>query len=136
MNRTNAAFATALAFWWSGVALGVGVHSNAEVHTALLNQGYTDITNVQQDNRTWTADATAGGNTIKLRINASTGQVYPDGDTAKSQAEILAAVTAAGYINVSQLKFYGGVWTARATSSTGKDVEINIDPVDAKVTEE
>jgi hypothetical protein len=136
MNRKNAVFAIALALSWSGFALGVGVHSDAEVHTALLNQGYADITNVQQDNRTWTADATAGGNTIKVRINASTGQVYPDAATAKSQPDILAAITAGGYSNVSQLKFYGGVWTARATSSTGKDVEINIDPVDAKITEE
>lgn len=136
MNSKHAALALALALSWSGLAFGAGVHSDADVHTVLLDQGYKDITNVQEDNRTWTADATARGNTIKVRINANTGQVYPDAANAKSQPQIVEAITAAGYTHVSQLKFYGGVWTARATNATGKDAEINIDPVDAKITEE
>jgi N-formylglutamate amidohydrolase len=137
MNRKDAALAIALAVSFSGFASADRVLTDTQVRAMLTKQGYAAITNVRLDKHTWAVDATAAGKAVKLRISSNTGEVYPD-ETAsqKSQKEILGLIAAAGYTIIVGLRFYGGVWTTKATSSTGKDVELKLDPADGRVIDE
>jgi hypothetical protein len=138
MNSKMLAIVFALAVSGSGLAVG-SVRTGADVRGILTSQGYLTVSNIQQDGDTWTAEATAPKTRqlVKVRIDAATGIVAPDDETAeKSPLDILQAIQAAGYTNVSAVRFIGGVWKANAVSSTGHSVSLKLNPADGRVIEE
>jgi uncharacterized membrane protein YkoI len=103
--------------------------TEAQVKTMLEAQGYTRINDVEFKDGTWKADArSADGNRVDLRVDAATGKVYPDTQVANlSKADVEAKLAAAGYLDVHDLEFRDGIWTAEAENENGKDFELRID---------
>jgi uncharacterized membrane protein YkoI len=83
----------------------------------------------------WKADArSADGNRVDVRIDATTGEVFPDEQVANlSEADVRAKLAAAGYTNVHDVDYEDGIWNAEADDPAGKDVELKIDPKTGKV---
>lgn len=114
----------------SGAALAQDAMTAPQVRASLEAQGYTNINDIEFDDGMWTADArSADGNRIELRIDAATGEVYPDEQVAQlSEADVQAQLSAAGYTNIHDVDYDDGVWKAEADDPAGKDVEVRIDP--------
>lgn len=114
----------------SGAALAQDAMTAPQVRASLEAQGYTNINDIAFDDGMWTADArSADGNRIELRIDAATGEVYPDEQVAQlSEADVQAQLSAAGYTNIHDVDYDDGVWKAEADDPAGKDVEVRIDP--------
>lgn len=117
----------ALAF--AGTAAAQDALTEAQVKAMLEAQGYTRINDVKFKDGTWKADArSADGNRVDLRVDAATGKVYPDTQVSNlSKADVEAKLAAAGYVDVHDLDFRDGVWTAEAENDSGKDFELRID---------
>jgi uncharacterized membrane protein YkoI len=98
-------------------------------------QGYTGINDVKFEDGVWKADArSANGNRVDLRIDASTGEVYPDEQVATlAEADVRARLAAAGYTNVHDVDYEDGIWNAEGDDPQGQDVELKIDPDTGKV---
>lgn len=128
---------------WSLVLLlgGVGAASaqdalsEHQVRMRLAEQGYTSINDLKFEDGVWKADArSADGNRVDVRLDAQTGAVYPDEQIANlSERDVRARLAAAGYTNIHDVDYEDGVWNAEADDSSGRDVEIKIDPVTGKV---
>jgi uncharacterized membrane protein YkoI len=103
--------------------------TEAQVKTMLEAQGYTRVNDVEFKDGTWKADArSADGNRVDLRVDAATGKVYPETQVANlSKADVEAKLAAAGYLDVHDLEFRDGIWTAEAENENGKDFELRID---------
>lgn len=101
-----------------------------QVRAQLEAQGYTRINDVEFDDGMWKADATnANGKRMEVRLHPRTGQVYPeDGSTNLGEADIRAALAAAGYTNVHDVEFDDGLWKAEADAPGGGEVELKMDP--------
>ena len=101
-----------------------------QVRAQLEAHGYTDINDVKFDDGMWEADAkSANGNRIELRIDAKTGEVFPDEQIANlGEADVQAKLAAAGYTNVHDVDYDDGMWKAEGDDPAGKDVEIRLDP--------
>ena len=104
--------------------------TEAQVRTKLQTQGYTKVNDVKFEDGVWKADArSADGNRVDVRLDAKTGEVYPDEQVANlNEASVRAKLTAAGYTNVHDVDYEDGVWNAEADDPAGKDVEVKIDP--------
>jgi beta-glucanase (GH16 family) len=107
----------------------------AQVRAQLEAEGYTRIDDVAFDDGMWKADATnANGKRMDVRLHPRTGQVYPeDGSTRLGEADIRAALAAAGYTGVHDVKFDDGLWKAEATAAGGGKVELRMDPATGEV---
>ena len=103
--------------------------TEAQVKAMLEAQGYTRINDVEFKDGTWKADArSADGNRVDLRVDVATGKVYPDTQVANlGKADVEAKLAAAGYLDVHDLEFRDGIWTAEAENENGKDFELRID---------
>jgi len=103
--------------------------TEAQIKTSLEAQGYTDINDVKFKDGAWKADArSADGNRVDLRVDATTGKVYPETQVANlSKADVEAKLTAAGYFKVHDVEFRNGVWEAEAENENGKDFELRLD---------
>lgn len=114
----------------SGAALAQDAMTAPQVRATLEAQGYTNINDIEFENGMWTADArSADGNRIELRIDAKTGDVYPDEQIAQlSEADVQAKLSAAGYTDIHDVDYDDGVWKAEADDPAGKDVEVQLDP--------
>lgn len=114
----------------AGTVLAQDALTAAEVRAKLEAQGYTNINDVEFEDGVWSADArSADGNRVDLSINPSTGEIYPDEQVANlGKADVEAKLAAAGYTNVHDVEFEGGVWKAEADDQAGKDVELRLDP--------
>lgn len=114
---------------FAGAAAAQDALTEAQVKAMLEAQGYTRINDVKFKDGTWKADArSADGNRVDLRIDAATGKVYPDTQVSNlSKADVEAKLAAAGYVDVHDLDFRDGVWTAEAENDSGKDFELRID---------
>lgn len=123
----GAGMLASLAF--AGAAAAQDALTEAQVKAMLEAQGYTRINDVKFKDGTWKADArSADGNRVDLRVDAATGKVYPDTQVANlSKADVEAKLAAAGYVDVHDLDFRDGVWTAEAENDNGKDFELRID---------
>lgn len=119
----------------TGVALAQVALTEPQVRAKLEAQGYTKINDVKFEDGVWKADArSANGNRVDLRLDASTGEVYPDEQVANlSEADVRAQLAAAGYTNVHDVDYEDGIWNAEADDPQGKDVELKIDPKTGKV---
>ena len=140
MDRNKIALAFALAISVSGFAAArASIGTGGDVRGILTAQGYLAVSNIRQDGNTWSADAVAPGSkhTVSVQIDSLTGVVSPDDSASeKSPLDILQSIQSAGYTNIGAVKFFGGVWKANATSSTGQAVAIKVDPSDGRVIEE
>jgi uncharacterized membrane protein YkoI len=83
----------------------------------------------------WKADArSADGNRVDVRIDAKTGEIFPDEQVANlNEKDVRAKLAAAGYLNVHDVDYEDGIWNAEADDPQGKDVEIKIDPKTGQV---
>ena len=64
----------------------------------------------------------------------STGRAYPDEQVANlTEADVRARLSAAGYTNVHDVDYEGGIWNAEGDDPAGRDVELKIDPASGKV---
>ena len=109
--------------------------TQAQVRARLTEQGYTNIHDVKFEDGVWKADArSAEGERVDLRLDAKTGQVYPDQQVANlGEADVRARLSAAGYTNVHDVDYEDGIWNAEADDPSGKDVELKIDPATGKI---
>ena len=119
----------------SGAALAQAGLTQAQVRAQLEAQGYTKVNDVKFEDGVWKADArSANGNRVDVRIDAATGEVFPDEMVANlSEADVRAKLAAAGYTNVHDVDYEDGIWNAEADDPQGKDVELKIDPKTGKV---
>ena len=126
----GAALAMAANLAWAQDAM-----TSTQVRAKLEAQGYTSVNDVKFVDGMWKADArSANGNRVDVRLDATTGEVYPDEQVANlSEADVRARLAAAGYTNVHDVDYEDGIWNAEADDPTGKDVELKIDPKSGKV---
>ena len=119
----------------SGAALAQAGLTQAQVRTQLEAQGYTNVNDLKFEDGVWKADArSADGNRVDVRIDAATGEVFPDEMVANlTEADVRARLAAAGYTNVHDVDYEDGIWNAEADDPAGKDVELKIDPKTGKV---
>lgn len=120
---------------FGGVALAQAGLTQAQVRAKLESQGYTKVNDLKFEDGVWKADArSADGNRVDVRIDAVTGEVFPDEQVANlSEADVRAKLAAAGYTNVHDVDYEDGIWNAEADDPEGKDVELKIDPKTGKV---
>jgi uncharacterized membrane protein YkoI len=109
--------------------------TEAQVRAKLEGQGYTKVNDVKFEDGVWKADArSADGNRVDVRLDAKTGEVYPDEQVANlNEADVRAKLAAAGYTNVHDVDYEDGIWNAEADDPAGKDVEVKIDPKTGEV---
>lgn len=119
----------------SGVAMAQAGLTEVQVRAKLEAQGYTKVNDVKFEDGVWKADArSADGNRVDVRLDAETGEVFPDEQVANlTEADVRAKLTAAGYTNVHDVDYEDGIWNAEADDPQGKDVEVKIDPKTGKV---
>jgi uncharacterized membrane protein YkoI len=120
---------------FGGVALAQAGLTQAQVRAKLESQGYTKVNDLKFEDGVWKADArSADGNRVDVRIDAATGEVFPDEQVANlGEADVRAKLAAAGYTNVHDVDYEDGIWNAEADDPEGKDVELKIDPKTGKV---
>ncbi|AOD13448.1 PepSY domain-containing protein [Xanthomonas fragariae] len=108
--------------------------TSAEVASMLTAKGYTKVHDVKFKHGVWTADARSGdGKNVDVRIDPVTGRVYGDHTTSKlNEADIRAALSTNGYLNVHDLAFENGLWKAEAKRG-GQKVDLQLDPEDGHV---
>jgi hypothetical protein len=109
--------------------------TETDVRAAMGAEGYTEINDVKFSEGVWTADAkSADGNHVEVKLDATTGKIIPDEHVAKiSKDEVIVKVQAAGYTNVHDVDFEGGVWKVEANDSAGNDVELKVDPDNGRI---
>ena len=109
--------------------------TEADVRAMMTADGYTKINDVKFKEGVWTADArSADGNHVEVKIDAATGKIIPDEHVAKiSKDQVIVKVQDAGYTNVHDVDFEGGVWKVEANDSAGADVELKVDPEDGHI---
>jgi uncharacterized membrane protein YkoI len=109
--------------------------TEADVRAAMAAEGYTGINDVHFKEGVWTADAkSADGNHVEVKVDAMTGKIIPDEHVAKvSKDQVIVKVQDAGYTNVHDVDFEGGVWKVEAKDSAGADVELKVDPDDGHI---
>ena len=133
------ALAVTLAFagsaWSQAVAPNTGsALTEADVRALLANQGYTEVNDVEFKEGVWTADGkSADGNHVEVKLD-NTGKVIPDTAVATiSKDQIIIKAQEAGYKNVHDVDFEGGVWKVEAEMADGTDVELKMDPDDGHI---
>ena len=133
------ALAITLAFagsaWSQAVAPNTGsALTEADVRALLANQGYTEVNDVEFKEGVWTADGkSADGNHVEVKLD-NTGKVIPDTGVATiTKDQIIIKAQEAGYKNVHDVDFEGGVWKVEAETADGTDVELKMDPNDGHI---
>lgn len=119
----------------SGLAMAQKAMTAPQVQAKLTEQGYTRIDDVKFKDGMWRADAkSANGAHVNLRIDARTGQVYPDQQVSTlSEQDVRAALETQGYTRVHDVDFDDGVWKAKAHNKSGKKVKLKVDGNTGKV---
>jgi N-formylglutamate amidohydrolase len=76
----------------------------------------------------------ANGKHVDIRIDAKTGQVYPDAQVSRlSERDVRAALETQGYTHVHDVDYKGGMWSAKAENAAGHHVRLKIDASTGKV---
>lgn len=106
-----------------------------QVQSELTAQGYTKIHELKFKDGMWRTEArSANGDKADLRIDAKTGQVYPDKQVSKlSKQDVRAALESQGYTHVHDVDFDDGIWKAKARNPSGNKVKLRIDADTGKV---
>ena len=141
MHIRNQLLALSIALAVSGTAFAQAVAPNtgsalteADVRALMVNAGYTEINDVEFKEGVWTADGkSADGNHVEIKMD-NTGKVIPDSGVATiSKDQIIVKAQEAGYKNVHDVDFEGGVWKVEAETAEGVDVELKMDPNDGHI---
>lgn len=108
--------------------------TEADVRALLANQGYSEVNDVEFKEGVWTADGkSADGNHVEVKVD-NTGKIVPDVAVATiSKDQIIIKAQYAGYKNVHDVEFEGGVWKVEAETAEGIDVELKMDPNDGHI---
>lgn len=106
-----------------------------QVQSQLTAQGYTRVHDLKFKDGMWYAEAkSANGDRVDLRIDATTGQVYPDKQVSRlSKQDVRASLETQGYTHVHDVEFEDGMWKAKAKNSAGNRVKLKIDATNGKV---
>ena len=126
----------ALALGCAGIAIAQGPSlTKQEVQAQLSQQGYTDIHDVDFDKGVWNARARSGdGARVELRVDPITGKAYPNKQVSRfSENDIRASLSTQGYTHIHDVNFDHGIWTAKAMSSAGVRVSLQIDAQSGRV---
>jgi hypothetical protein len=141
MHIRTQILAMAIALAMAGTAGAQAVAPNtgsalteADVRALLANQGYTEVNDVEFKEGVWTADGkSADGNHVEVKVD-NTGKVIPDDNVATiTKDQIIIKAQEAGYKNVHDVDFEGGVWKVEAETAAGVDVELKMDPNDGHI---
>jgi uncharacterized membrane protein YkoI len=141
MHIRNQLIALAITMALAGSASAQQVAANtgsalteADVRALMANQGYTEINDVEFKEGVWTADGkSADGNHVEVKVD-NTGKIIPDTGVATiSKDQIIVKAQEAGYKNVHDVEFEGGVWKVEADKADGTDVELKMDPNDGHI---
>ena len=141
MHIRNQILTLAVALAMAGTAGAQAVRPNtgsalteADVRALMANQGYTEINDVEFKEGVWTADGkSADGNHVEVKVD-NTGKVVADDNVATiSKDQIIVKAQEAGYKNVHDVQFEGGVWKVEADMADGTDVELKMDPNDGHI---
>ena len=141
MRTRNQLLALALSLAFAGGALAQAAPANtgsalteADVRALLANEGYSEINDVEFKEGVWTADGkSADGNHVEVKLDAA-GKIIPDKNVAKiTKDQIIIKAQEAGYKNVHDVDFEGGVWKVEAEMADGTDVELKMDPDDGHI---
>lgn len=133
---TSLTFALTLgALSLSGVAMAQQAMTEPQVSSKLTEQGYTKIHDLKFKDGMWHADArSANGKDVDLRIDAKSGQVYPDAQVSKlSKQDVRASLESQGYTHVHDVDFDDGIWKAKARNPSGNKVKLKVDAGTGKV---
>jgi hypothetical protein len=133
---TSLSFALTLgALSLSGIAMAQQAMTEPQVSSKLTEQGYTKIHDLKFKDGMWHADArSANGKDVDLRIDAKTGQVYPDDQVSKlSKQDVRASLESQGYTHVHDVDFDDGMWKAKARNPSGNKVKLKVDANTGKV---
>jgi uncharacterized membrane protein YkoI len=141
MHIRNQILTLAVALAMAGTAGAQAVRPNtgsalteADVRALMANQGYTEINDVEFKEGVWTADGkSADGNHVEVKVD-NTGKIVADDNVATiSKDQIIVKAQEAGYKNVHDVEFEGGVWKVEADMADGTDVELKMDPNDGHI---
>jgi uncharacterized membrane protein YkoI len=138
MNKKISAMTLALTFGalsLSGIAMAQQAMTEPQVQAKLTAQGYTKVDGLKFKDGMWHADArSANGDKVDLRIDAKTGEVYPDKQISKlSKQDVRASLESQGYTHVHDVDFDDGMWKAKAHNPAGNKVELKVDASTGKV---
>ncbi|KZC37073.1 MULTISPECIES: PepSY domain-containing protein [Rhodanobacter] len=124
-----------LALGISSAAVAQQAMTEPQVQSRLTAQGYTKVHDLKFKDGMWHAEArSANGSRVDLRIDASTGQVYPDEQVSRlSKDDVRAALETQGYTHVHDLDFDDGMWKAKARNPADNPVKLKIDATSGKV---
>ena len=140
-NFRKQSLALALSLAFTGAAFAQTAPANtgsplteADVRALMAEQGYTEINDVEFKEGVWTADGkSADGNHVEVKVD-NTGKIIADANVAKiTKDQIIIKAQEAGYKNVHDVDFEGGVWKVEAEMADGTDVELKMDPDDGHI---
>jgi uncharacterized membrane protein YkoI len=138
----NAIITLGFALTFGALSLGAGSPAMAQqaltepqVQSRLTAQGYTKVHDLKFKDGMWYAKAkSANGGHVDVRIDAGTGEIYPDKQVSTlSKHDVEAALETQGYTRVHDVDFDDGVWMAKAENPAGNKVKLRIDPRTGKV---
>lgn len=112
-----------------------GALDETAIKHAIGNAGYKEVKDLQFTNGVWEAKARGGNdNWVAIRIGPRTGKVYQeDAPSRLDQDEVKAKLSAQGYQDIHDVDYDDGLWSADATTSSGQDVDLLVDPNDGTV---
>ena len=119
----------------SGIAMAQQAMTEPQVHSKLTEQGYTKVHDLKFKEGMWRAEAkSADGKHVDVRIDAKTGEVYPDKQVSRlSGKDVRASLETQGYTHVHDVDFDDGIWKAKAENPAGADVKLKVDASTGKV---
>jgi uncharacterized membrane protein YkoI len=119
----------------SSVAIAQQAMAEPQVQSALTQQGYTKVHDLKFRDGMWYAHAkSANGTGVDVRIDAKTGQVYPDKQVSQlSEHDVRASLETQGYTHVHDVDYKDGIWNAKAKNPAGNRVELKVDASSGKV---
>jgi len=138
MQTRKQVLALAFSLAFAGGALAQAAPANtgtplteADVRAIMTQGGYTEINDVEFKEGVWTADGkSADGNHVEVKVS-NEGKIIPDKKVGRiGKDEIIILAQKAGYKNVHDVDFEGGVWKVEAEMANGTDVELKMDPDD------
>lgn len=112
-----------------------GAMSEDAIKTAIANAGYKQVKGLEFKDGVWRGKARGGNKKwVKLAVGPVSGKVYPtDAPSRLNEDEVKAKLTAAGYLDVKDVEFDHGLWSAKAKSPQGHRVDLLADPDDGSV---
>ncbi len=112
-----------------------GALSEDAIKGDVAQAGYKEVKGLEFKDGVWQAKARGGNDKwVRIKVGPVSGKVYQaDAPSKLNEDEVKAKLTAQGFQNIGHVKFDDGLWSADAKDSSGKDVDLLIDPNDGSV---